>query len=360
METKQSTSTTQVETKNDQKDGFVVDKNRYNRKLAKSIILVILGATIYSFGVVWILQLGGFFSGGVTGASQLIVGIFEKVSGDASTMRGYIGLFVGIINIPLLLIGWRGVSKHFAMLTVLSIVLQTVLMSLISRFTISPFAILISNDGGLGEGIIEVFKNKEFNIINNADNFAKEQLFVQNMAPGVKLLLAIIGGLVTGYGAALCLIGGGSTGGMDIISNYLVMKKRVSFTKYQFIVDISIICASSLLSVENVLYTIVRLIVYMKVLQAMYQTYLMTKIEIVTEHSEELRLALLSKFKHGMTIYDAVGGYTNQPKKVIEVYAINFEIPEYMNIIHSIDPKAFVTITKVKTISGNYIQRTVV
>lgn len=359
METEQSNNNTQTEQPKSQEE--IIDNYQKNqRRLAKSIALVVLGATIYSFGVVWILQLGGFFSGGVTGASQLIVGIIEKVSGSASSARGYIGLFVGIINIPLLLIGWRGVSKHFAMLTVLSIALQTVLMALIQKFTISPFAILVNNNGGVGEGIIEAIKNGHFNIINNSDNLIKEQLFVQNMSPGVKLLLSIIGGLVTGYGAVLCLIGGGSTGGMDIISNFLVMKKRVSFTKYQFIVDISIICASSLLSVENVLYTVVRLIVYMKVLQAMYQTYQMTKIEIVTEHFSEIQKALLSKFKHGMTIYDAIGGYTNQPKKVIEIYAINFEIPEYLSIIHAIDPKAFITITKVKTISGNYLQRTVV
>ena len=61
-----------------------------------------------------------------------------------------------------------------------------------------------------------------------------------------------------------------------------------------------------------------------------------------------------------MTIYDAVGGFSNRNKKVIEVYAMNFEIPEYINIINRIDPKAFVVITKVKTIRGNYVQRTVI
>ena len=61
-----------------------------------------------------------------------------------------------------------------------------------------------------------------------------------------------------------------------------------------------------------------------------------------------------------MTIYDAVGGFSNRNKKEIEVYAMNFEIPEYINIINRIDPKAFVVITKVKTIRGNYVQRTVI
>ncbi len=38
----------------------------------------------------------------------------------------------------------------------------------------------------------------------------------------------------------------------------------------------------------------------------------------------------------------------NKCKKVIEIYAINFEIPEYMALIHSVDPKAFIITTKSK------------
>lgn len=45
---------------------------------------------------------------------------------------------------------------------------------------------------------------------------------------------------------------------------------------------------------------------------------------------------------------------------MIEIYAINFEIPEYMALIHSVDPKAFIITTKVKMIHGNYVQRSVV
>ena len=87
------------------------------RKTIKSYLLVILGTLIYSVGVVWILRIGGFFSGGVTGTSQLIVGLIEKFGGS-SAIRGYLGMFVGLINVPLCLIGWRGVSKRFVILII--------------------------------------------------------------------------------------------------------------------------------------------------------------------------------------------------------------------------------------------------
>ena len=332
---------------------------KQEKQLTKSIIQVILGSVIYSFGVVWILQIGGFFSGGVTGTSQLIVGLIEKFGGSTS-IRNYLGIFVALINLPLLLIGWRGVSKHFVLLTVISIILQSILMTVIQTFTISPFVLLLSNGEGVGEGLVTVFSSGKFNILSTESNLLLEETFKQTMQAGTRLLLAITGGLVTGYGAALCLKGGGSSGGMDIISNYLAVKKRIPFTKYQFMVDLTIIISSSLISVENVLYTIVRLIVYMKVLQAVYQTYQTTRIEIITDRCDELKKALLENFGHGLTIYDAVGGYTNTPKKVIEIYVNNFETPEYLSTISEVDPKAFVITTKVKTLTGNYNQKTVI
>lgn len=335
------------------------EPNKQKKKMIRSICQVVLGTVIYSFGVVWILQLGGYFSGGVTGTSQLIVGLIEKFGGS-TLIRNYIGVFVALINFPLLLIGWRGVSKHFVILTIISISLQSILMSLIQSTTVSPFIFLLSNGEGVGDGIVEALLEGKFNIWSNESNLALEAAFKISMQSGTRLTLAIIGGLVTGFGASLCLKGGGSTGGMDIISNYLVMKKRVPFTKYQFLVDLSIICASSLISVENVLYTVVRLIVYMKVLQALYQTYQMTRIEIITDKTEELRVALLKNFCHSMTIYDVVGGYSNKTKKVIEIYANNFETLEYLALINEIDEKAFVITSKVKTVKGNYVQKTVV
>ena len=165
------------------------------KKMRKSIILVVLGSVIYSFGVVWLLQLGGYFSGGVTGVSQLIVGLIEKFGGSTA-IRGYIGLFVAIINIPLLMIGWRGVSKHFAILTVVSIAIQSILMSLISNVTVSPFIYLLSDGGNVGGGLIDAFKG-DFNILHNPTTVALENAFRANMQPGTRLLLAIIGGLIT-------------------------------------------------------------------------------------------------------------------------------------------------------------------
>ena len=159
-----------------------------------------LGTLIYSVGVVWILRIGGFFSGGATGASQLIVGLFEKFSKNKdiiTTISNNLGTFILLINIPLFVIGWRGLSKKFVLLTAVSIVLQTLVMNLLSKYTISPLCLLINDASVAGNvlrsgsysevvrnllnndaaGLIDIFRKSGFTIIKNADTDLAQELF---------------------------------------------------------------------------------------------------------------------------------------------------------------------------------------
>jgi uncharacterized membrane-anchored protein YitT (DUF2179 family) len=334
-----------------------------NKRTVHSYVLVVLGTMLYSFGVVWLLQLGDFYSGGVTGISQLIVGLVRNYSSNASLSTFFsnnLGTFILLINIPLLIFGWKGLSKKFAILTIISILLQTICCNLLSTFTISPFALFLTGQSGIGEGIISAFQQGQSIFKSASETSEIVTNFKETILPGTKLLLAIFGGMITGIGASMCLKSGGSTGGLDIISNYLVMKKRMSFTKVQTCVDTVVICLSSLISVENVLYTLIRLAIYMKVVEQLYQIYRVNRLEIITTKAEDIRIALLHNFAHGMTIYEAIGGYTMTNKKSIEIYASSYEVHDYMEIIKAIDPGAFIISTKVKVLRGNYIQHTIV
>jgi uncharacterized membrane-anchored protein YitT (DUF2179 family) len=359
------------------------------QKTLKAYLTVILGTLIYSFGVVWILRLGGFFSGGATGASQLIVGLFEKFSPGTDVtkfMSNNLGTFILLINLPLFILGWRGVSKQFVMLTAVSIVLQTLVMNLLSTYTVSPFIFLIQDGAiqGLANGynevtlqtygvsaevleflkvestdLIEILKSGQLNILKTDLSYASQQFFLAHMSTGTRLLLAVIGGFVCGLGAALCLKAGGSTGGMDIVANFLQVKKQLPFTKIQSTVDTIIILSSIIISVENVLFTLVRLVVYMTTIDRFYNIYKTNRIEIVTTHGEEVKTALLKYLKHGLTLYEGIGGYTGNAKTTIVVYASVYETPLYVEAVKEIDSKAFISVTKTKMIKGNYVQKTI-
>ena len=330
------------------------------KKTVRAYILVILGSILYSLGVVWILQLGGFFSSGVTGVSQIIVRFPEIWGGKP--LNGILGILIGVINVPLVILGWKGVSKRYAALTVTSIVVQTVATTVIENFTVTPFVDLLT---GGGEGLIEAFQNGMLNVFNmSADkieriNLFKEQIFLPGNT-GIRIVLAVIGGGITGFSAAICLKAGGSTGGMDIISSFFQMKKRISFTKLSGTVDVTIISLSAIFSVQNVIYTLLRMFIYVMVIDKVYSSYKITRIEIITTKGEELRTTLLKKFHHGITIFDAIGGYTLAHRQVLETYVSKYEVEDYIRTIQMVDPGAFVVTTKVKIVGGKYIQKTIV
>lgn len=333
----------------------------------KPYVMVIFGSLVYCFGISWVLQLIGIVSSGITGTSQLIVGVLGKVFPEVNTFDRYTGVLILLINIPLVAFGWRGVSKKFAILTTVSIIFQFIFITLLNTFTISPLVYLlgegpVSGVAGAelgvaeGQGLIDAVK--EIKIFIDPDHISLyKEAFVKNVSIGEKVLLAFVGGLITGFGLAVALKNGGSTGGMDVISNYLAKAKRINFTKLSSIVDGIIIALSALLSVEGMLLAIIRIVVSIKTIDQLYASYKITRLEIVTTKAEEISKELMSKFTHSVTYFDAVGAYTHTNKQVMIVCVSKYEVEEYLNIVKKIDPNAFIVTAKVKVLRSNFVQR---
>ncbi len=304
----------------------------FDKRTRHSLWLTIIGTLIYSIAVVWLLNSGEFFAGGITGISQLISkAIWGKIT-------PIVGIFIGVINFPLFLFGTKGVSKKFAILTLISVGLQMVVIALFQMIA----------DNGFNP-IVELVR-----VVDTEGNMVFDN--------GARLLVAILGGALSGYGLALCLKAGGSSGGMDVISNYLLVKKNISFTKYSFTVDLIIIGCSAFFGLETALYTIIRLICSNIVVANFYTSYRMMKLQIIVSNDkvEELRTEILKKFHHGITIYEAVGAYTMEPRKMMEIVMSMYEVDEYISFIEKTEPKAFIEVSELNSIRGNYNKRTVV
>lgn len=67
----------------------------------------------------------------------------------------------------------------------------------------------------------------------------------------------------------------------------------------------------------------------------------------VTEKPHEISNALIAAFKCGTTKIPVTGGYSNQDKTLLYFVVNRFQISKMRDIIHAIDPKAFVTISEV-------------
>lgn len=282
------------------------------KRNTKTVIATIVGTTIYCMAVVWILDIGGFYAGGLTGLSQLITTFLKIFNIEIS-----LSLFVLILNIPMFIIGSRGVSRRFSYLSALSVGLQVVLIYLFEQLVKHGFNPLAS-------------------------------------LTDEKLLLAIIGGLGTGIGCGVCLRYGSSSGGMDILSQYVSLKKNIPFTRFSLLVDFIIISLGGIVAgdISVAIFTIIRLLCHIITLEKIHTIYNFVKVTIYTSEKDGMREALITQFNHGITIYEAVGGYTNQVKYVLETVVSAFETEEYLQIAHQVDRNAFMTFSSISNISG--------
>lgn len=286
----------------------------FKRRNVSVVTGMLIGTIIYCIGIVWILDLGSFYAGGITGITQVLESIYVEITGN--TIIGFKSIFIALLNIPLFLIGWKGVSRRFAILSLSSVLMQMAFIAFLEYLS------------GIGINPFQEMK----------EDF---------------LALSILGGLVTGAGCGLALRAGSSTGGMDIISQYVSIKKNISFAKFSMSVDLMIILFASLFgSVRIAAYTIIRLIISVLVLDKIHTIYKYMKVTIITEEKNRMREALISKFNHGITIYTAVGGYTNTTKYSLDAVVSSYEAEEYKTIAKNIDPNCFITYTGIKQIYG--------
>lgn len=286
--------------------------NSLKKRNLRAITGMLIGTTIYSIAIVWVLDLGEFYAGGITGISQLLSHIASLFDWTISK-----GILIALFNVPLFIIAWSQVSNRFAIFSLISVALQVV------------FIILL-----------EFLVTKG---INPLAGLANE-----------KLLLAIIGGLMSGAGCGISLRSGASSGGMDILSQYVSLKKNVSFVKFSMSVDLVIIVMGGLVAqnINVAIFTIVRLLTHIITLDKIHTIYKFMKITIITTQKEAVRDALIKHFNHGITIFNVIGGYTNQPKWALESVVSSYETEEYSAIVKSVDPNVFITYTSIERIEG--------
>jgi uncharacterized membrane-anchored protein YitT (DUF2179 family) len=241
-------------------------------------------------------------------------------------------IIIGAVNLPLFIMGWKGVSKRFAVLSLGSILLQMALTALFDymRHTlgINPFNDLATWYEGT---------------VSNP------------------LVFALFGGALTGLGCGIPLRFGSSTGGMDIVSQKFALSSKIPFPLISGGIDAAIIIVGALIAkdVSVAVYTIIRLVIHVIVLDKVHTIYNYQKISIVTSMRDEMREALVKHFAHGITIYDAQGGYSLTPKYVFESVVFTYEIEEYKKIIRNTDKDAFMSFTSIKGIDGKYNKKVI-
>ena len=285
----------------------------------KNILLVIAGTLILSFGAAVFIIPFDLVTGGISGIAIILNKIIpiEFLTVDVIiTIATWLLFFVGLIVL----------GKSFALKTLISTIIYPLGVSLFMKLTDPSFL--------NGFFCLQASEHSETSLI----------------------LATTLGGVCVGAGCAITFLGGGSTGGVDIIA-FTICKvfKRLKSSVVLFVVDASIvilgmfILGDFVISLLGIFSAFIAALMVDKVFIGSSKSFIA---QIISEEYEAINKEILRKVDRGSTIIDVVGGYTGTSKKMIMVSFTVNQYAEILNIIHKNDKNAFVTIHQAHEIAG--------
>ena len=295
-------------------------------RMAKNVVLTVLGTFITAVGVGFFLVPYDLVTGGVSGLSIALHRMFANVSFlSAVEVEGY----VAVLNVILFLLGLIFLGKSFALKTLISTVFFPIALSITRTVAGSDFM------GGF------------FNLLS--DKYA-------SYAQVSVLIAAVFGGALIGAGCALTYLGGGSTGGLDIIA-IIVCKyfKRLKTSMGIFILDASVVVVGVIV-IDNIVLSLLGIVSAFVCAMSVDRLFLGESqafvAHIVSDKYSEINRAVVNKLHRTSTIIDCQGGFTGQPKKMLMVTFLVRQYVEFTALIASIDKNAFIMVHRAHQIGG--------
>ena len=280
----------------------------YFTHFLRDTFLIVLAITSAGFGLKGFLIPNSFIDGGVTGISLLT----EQVTGIS------LSLLLVIINFPFLLLGYSQISKAFSIKSVLAIIGLALIVFLV------PYPVVTTD----------------------------------------KLLIAIFGGFFLGLGIGLSIRGGAVIDGTEVLAIYL--SKRTGLTIGDIILifnTIIFLFGAYILSVEIALYAILTYLAASRTVDFIIEgvdEY--TGVTIISEMSNEIRLAIIEKLGRGVTLYLGNRGYGNKrnelkPVDIVYTVITRLELSKLKREVEKIDPGAFIIMNSIKDAQGGMIKK---
>lgn len=210
--------------------------------------MICLGVISAAFGLESFLLPNNVLDGGVTGISLLL----------AIITHGRPSIFIFLINIPFLALGWWQIGRDFALKSFVSITLLSL-----------------------------IIYNFDFPTLTNDP-----------------LLVAVFGGLFLGLGIGFSIRGGAIIDGTEVLAIYLGKKTGFSIGELILIFNVFIFSfAAYFLSLETAMYSIITYFAASRTVDFVlegFDEYI--GVTIITNDHIEIREMILTKLRRGVTI----------------------------------------------------------
>lgn len=282
--------------------------NRWLRLFA-----ALVGEALIAAGVNLFIVPLGLYSGGVLGVCQLIRTLAQSHLDIVFGSFDITGILYFLVNIPILLYGYKVLGRALAGKTIICTVAYSVLASIIP-IPSTP----IMND---------------------------------------YLTSCLIGGLFTGLGSGIVLTCGCSSGGLDVIGLCL-SKKGSSFTVGRFSLTFNIflyaICLF-LFNVEVAIYSVIYNFATVMVMDRMHQQNISVQALIFTRgDGYKLGQEIISKLGRGVTYWNGAGAFAGASIRILCVCLSKYEVEDLVALVQEKDPNAFFTIQEGVQVYGNF------
>ncbi len=166
-------------------------------------------------------------------------------------------------------------------------------------------------------------------------------------------LAVFYGGSIVGASLAAIFYTGGSTGGTDVLAAIIKRFTGLALGRSLLLVDLTIAFTAGLFfGAELLMYSLILIFLETYVIDLILNGIGATKkIWIVSDRWEEIRDAILD-LERGVTVFDATGGYTNSPRKLLITYVPRRYVTRLRRLIFEVDPEAFMAIEPVSSVYG--------
>lgn len=173
------------------------------------------------------------------------------------------------------------------------------------------------------------------------------------------LLGALFGGITVGLGLGIVFRGGASTGGTDLAAQIITKYTGFSLGTSVLLIDgLIVLSAAFVFDIERALYALIALFVTTKTIDLVQLGFSQSKmIYIITNKQDEIRDAIYTEIDRGVTKLPAYGGYTNVERPILMVVAYQTEFTKLKHIIKTIDPAAFVIVSDAYEVLGEGFKR---
>ncbi|WP_419865549.1 YitT family protein [Bhargavaea cecembensis] len=269
----------------------------------KNLIMILFGSAIFSFGLVHFNIQHELAEGGFTGLTLILLFVFNL---DPAVMNL-------VLNVPMFFIGWKLLGR------------KTFIYTVVGTVAVSVF--------------LRLFTTYQYNI-NMEDDL---------------LLVSLFAGVFIGIGLGIIFRFGGTTGGVDIIARLANKYYGWSMGRTMFIFDAGVILLSwaTYLTMPKMMYTLVAVYVGARVIDFVQEgAYSGRGAWIISEWQDEIADKITVEMDRGVTVMKGRGHYTKQEREVLYCVVGKNEIVRLKNIINSVDPSAFVSVTDVHDVMG--------